>query len=269
MRARPLVVFLLVAGLLVGWLSVRMWFGALPGVWRVSCLLGAWAPLAAAALFLYVREVGDREHSVGAAWLVRAIGMHCTLLWMLGTNDWLRGPPGHLARWDADLGAPLVLLWFVPAFALSLGTLEWARSLAQRLPGVVVRPAMPGETGAGTAPFRGLPLVATASPAPLRAPVAPLLVGSGACALALGSSDAPFWLLCAGALVLGALTLRNHRALAPSITVLVALAAVVLSRVGAHDATALVALGVAWPWLALAGVGCYLATVEALLRIRH
>ena len=87
MRARPLLVLTLIAASMVAWFTVRMWAGHLPEVWRVSCLLGAWAPLGAAAVFLYVRAVGDREDSVFAAWLVRAIGMHFTLAWLGGASS--------------------------------------------------------------------------------------------------------------------------------------------------------------------------------------
>jgi len=38
-------------------------------------------------VFLDVRAVGDREDSVFAAWLVRAIGMHFTLAWLGGASS--------------------------------------------------------------------------------------------------------------------------------------------------------------------------------------
>jgi hypothetical protein len=267
MRVRPLVVFAIAAGLMICWLSVRMWFGTRPEVWQASCLLGAWAPFAAAAAFLYVREVGDRESSVGAAWLVRALGMHFFLVWMLGLSDWLRGPPHSVPRWDTDLGGPLLLLSFLPVFGVWLGALSWLRSAARRVRGTVLGPAMPGEGARGAVPFRGLTFVAMA-PTGVRAPLAPLLIGGAGCALALQSATVPYWLLGVGGLLLAPLSLRNHRALLPSLAALVALAAAVLSRHGAHDAATRVTLGVAWPWLALAGLVLYLAVLEGLLRLR-
>jgi uncharacterized protein with NAD-binding domain and iron-sulfur cluster len=134
MRARPLLVLTLIAASMVAWFSVRMWAGDAPGVWRVSCILGAWAPLGAAAVFRYVRAVGDREDSVFAAWLVRAIGMHFTLAWLVGASDWLRGPPGSVHGWNSDLGAPLVFLSFAPVFAVCFGALAWIASVRARLP---------------------------------------------------------------------------------------------------------------------------------------
>src|SRR5262245_59823242 len=109
MRPRPLTVFATLATLMVCWLMVRMWCGGFLPVWAVSCVLGAWAPILAAVVFWYVRAVGDREDSPAVAWLVRAIGMHFLLVWMLGVSDWLRGPPGHPSGWNSDIGAPVVL----------------------------------------------------------------------------------------------------------------------------------------------------------------
>ena len=132
MGMRPLVIFGSIAAAMVCWLSTRMWFGDQLWVWRVSCFLAAWAPLGAAAVFLYVKDHGHREHSAGAAWCVRAIGMHWTLVWLVGMSDWLRGPPHSLPAWNSDAGMPVVFLAFVPVFALSLAALQWTRSVVAR-----------------------------------------------------------------------------------------------------------------------------------------
>lgn len=271
MRFRPVLLFATVATAMVFWLFVRMWWGVHHDVWTISCLLGAWAPLFAAATFEYVRAVGDREHSVLVAWLVRAIGMHFVLVWMLGASDWLRGPPGAAAHWNTDAGAPLVLLMFVPTFALGTLAVRWSLSVARRLADPVVRPMMPGERAAGPMPFRGVPLVVAGMPT-ARAPIAPFVVGAAACVLAsdAASGAAPYMALCAAALALAPLSTRNHRAIGPAVAVLLLVTAVALfPRGAALDPGAAVARGVAWPWLAVVSVGLYLATVEALLRGRR
>jgi hypothetical protein len=268
MRLRPLTVFTSIAVLMVCWLVVRMWYGELVLVWAASCAFGAWAPLLAAAVSSYVGAVGDREHSIAVAWLVRAVGMHLLLVWMLGVSDWLRGPPGHPSGWNSDTGAPLVLLLFVPTFALGLGATRWLGSVARRLVEPVMHPVMPVGVHADAVPFRGVSWAVAGVPA-ARSPVAVSLLGGGACVLACGTSAAPYWLLGACALLLAVLTGRNHRALGPSVAALAALAGVALSRVGTPDVRAAVGLAVAWPWLALGSVGCYLVALEALLRMRR
>lgn len=268
MRARPLFVFVLVAGSMVAWLSVRMWGGGDSGVWKVSCLLGAWAPLMAASLFLYVRRVGDRESSVLAAWLVRAIGMHCVLVWMLGVSDWLRGPPRQPSQWNTDVGAPLVMLSFVPVFVLSVALLQWLCSVARRLRGTLLRPTMPSDGTHRAIPFRGLPL-ATTMPSTKRLPVGSIGVGGMACLLAFDAPEPSYWLVAAAAVVLAALTVQNDRALAPSVTGLIALVGVLLARQPATEDTEAVALGMSWPWLSALAVALYLAIVEGWLRLRR
>jgi len=130
---RPVALFGSIAAAMVLWLSTRMFLGDQLWVWKVSCLLGAWAPIGAAALILYVREVGDREDGWFMAWCVRAVGMHLTLVWMLGMSDWLRGPPHTPPQWNSDVGMPLVFLAFAPVLALSVAALQWTRSVAARV----------------------------------------------------------------------------------------------------------------------------------------
>ncbi|MFO0628561.1 MAG: hypothetical protein U0325_23510 [Polyangiales bacterium] len=120
MRLRPLLVLTPLAASLVVWFTARMWFGHDPSVWRASALLGGWAPVLAAALVAYLWREGHREDSVGAAWLARALGVHCALLWMVGVSDWLRGPPNTPPAWDIDSGTPLVFLAFAPCLALCI-----------------------------------------------------------------------------------------------------------------------------------------------------
>jgi len=110
-----------------------MWAGSEEAVWSVSCLLGGWAPLGAAVVLRYVQAEGHRESSPAAAWVVRALGMHCVLMWLVGMSDYLRGPPGTAPQWNADQGMPLVFLALVPLLALSFTMLRWARGLAVRL----------------------------------------------------------------------------------------------------------------------------------------
>jgi hypothetical protein len=260
---RPAIVFTAVAAVFVLWFVARMGFGADPRVWRTSCLLGAWAPVLGASLLLYVRAVGEREHSVGVAWLVRAIGMHCVLLWMVGVGDWLGGPPGSSTRWIADVGAPLVLLGFFPVFAMTFAALEWARSVARRMPHAFDRPAMPDERGRVTV-FRGVALVREQTPV---APVSRLAYAL--CALSVAASCAAPSPSLAGlsALLLAVPCARNGRALVPSIASL-SLCALVAALSAAHrGADPWIALAIA-PWGAIASVAVLLAPLELTLRAR-
>lgn len=132
---------------MVGWLSVRMWAGHIETIWRVSCVLGAWAPVGAAAVLLYVQAEDHRENNPAAAWIVRALGMHCVLLWLLGISDYLRGAPNLPPQWDADQGMPVVFAAFFPVLALSVATLRWALGLSRRL-----GPKVPGAPTGGARP---------------------------------------------------------------------------------------------------------------------
>jgi hypothetical protein len=242
-----------------------MWFGGERSVWMTSCLLGAWAPLGAAAFFLYIRAIADREDTVLVAWLVRALGMHCVLVWMLGFSDWMSGPPGQQPRWNADIGAPIALLLFVPTFAVSYFALHRLKSLAQRIVQPILRPAMPNERDGEVIPFRGLSLV-NGGPPIARTPLAPFVVGGVAFATVITTPAMPYWILPAAAIALAIGTIRNHRALAPSVVVLGALALMLVARNDIGDAETLVREGVQWPWLALVGLGFYLVALEGLVR---
>ena len=266
MRLRSAVPLALLAVSLVAWLSTRMWFGTDPRVWMISCILGAWAPIGAAALARYVRAIAHREDSVLIAWLVRALGMHCVLVWMLGFSDFMRGPPGQIPHWNQDAGAPVALLSFVPVFALSYAAIGWLLAISRRLVRPAMRPAMPGERNARVMPFRGLFLVSAGAPQ-TRVPVTTFIVGAAAITATITNVSLPAWLLPSLALPLAFATIRNHRALVPSVATVFALALALLVRGGSHSLSA-VALGVRWPWLALLGMAVYLATVEGLLRVR-
>ncbi|MBL8681532.1 MAG: hypothetical protein JNK05_20365 [Myxococcales bacterium] len=264
---RPFIVLSLVATTLVAWFVVRMGFGAEPLVWRTSCLLGAWAPVFSAIMLAYVRSVSDREHSVSVAWLVRAIGMHCVLLWMCGIGDWLGGPPGGDRRWIADAGAPLVLLGFVPVFAVTFTAVEWLRSVSRRIPHAFVRPAMPGERSSAVA-FRGVELVReTVRIAPN--PSAAYVIG----ATSIGAS----WLLPEHSIAICGLTaaalalacVKNSRALLPSVLSLIGASLVAGSARVVHGAESLFHALAAAPWTALAAIVALLFPLEFVLRARQ
>ncbi len=260
----------LIAASMVAWFSVRMWAGDAPGVWRVSCILGAWAPLGAAAVFRYVRAVGDREDSVFAAWLVRAIGMHFTLAWLVGASDWLRGPPGSLHGWNSDLGAPLVFLSFAPVFAVCVGALAWIASVHTRLP----REPESAESlvRAAAVPYRGAGEIRATRAAPAF-PTA-TLVGAFAGIGAVWFSMAAPWstpaVIAACALGLGAAASTGAGAVAPCVISLVGVAAALQAReLPAAFSARSIDVAFAWPWVALASVFCWLAVVELRLRARR
>lgn len=240
-----------------------MWFGEERLVWQISSLLGAFAPLGAAFIFLYVRAVGGREDSVLAAWLVRAIGMHCVLLWMIGAGDFLRVSMGF----DPDSGAPLVLFGFAPVFGLSLAVLGWMRSVALRLDGDAIDPLTASLSASfdRVPPYRGVVMLSEAAPV-ARPAFTPLLAGSlGAVALLSGARPA----LCLGLtpLALSLFAVPGWRAVGPSVLSLAALSALALSHVGAFSADDALGAGMRWPWLTVALVVIYLASVEARLRL--
>lgn len=271
MHSRPLLVLTAIAASMVAWFSVRMWAGDSAAVWQVSCLLGAWAPLGAAAVYLYVREVGDREDSVFAAWLVRAIGMHCTLAWLVGVSDWLRGPPTLTPPFNADLRAPLVLASFFPAFAVCVAAFQWLRSVRRRLASSTAPPSRTVEVAAGNAPYRGAGSLRVTERSP-RSPVAPFaaaLAGAGALWFSLTSALPAAAVLAASAVALGVASSLGPSALGPGVAALVGVAGVQAAR--ALPLTASMATAVdhafAWPWLAFAGLGLYLATLEVRLRL--
>ncbi|MBL8601123.1 MAG: hypothetical protein JNK72_04285 [Myxococcales bacterium] len=228
---RPLAIFGGLAAVMVSWLSCRMWFGRTLAVWELSCVLGAWAPLFAAGLFLYIRAVNDRENNAAAAWCVRALGMHCVLVWLLGVSDWLRGPPGTLARWNTDVGMPVVFVAFVPVFGLSLALLAWVDSALAR-----VAPARGAKHAEALAqPTQGLPYRAQREPAeavstPVARPpwwgvVAALTSGAAVWALMAPSASTP-------ALVLAltvALALCAHLGRGAMLTSVAVIAATALS----------------------------------------
>jgi hypothetical protein len=264
-HVRPLKVFAAAVACMFSALAVRVWFAASADVWFVSCVVGAWLPLAAAAMFMYVRVVGDREDGIAAAWLVRALGVQSVLAWGVGMSDLFRGPPDHRSSWDADLGGPFVLLAFAVPFVCALAVLTWFRSVGERLSVPVYRPAAPGSREVGVAPFRGVAQVVVA-PSEARVPLAPLVVAAFGSVLVLEAPVAPYWALYLSALPLAALTVRSHRAMWPSVATFAWLSALILVRGGVAGAGPSTAA--AWPWLATSAVAFYLAAVEGLLRTR-
>lgn len=268
---RPLVIFGTIATAMVLWLSTRMWLGDVLWVWKVSCLLGAWAPIGAAAVFLYVREVGDRTDGVFAAWCVRAIGMHWTLVWLVGMSDWLRGPPHTPPAWNSDVGMPLVFLAFFPVFALSVAALQWTRSVAARF-AEHLRVRQPGAlhiVDGARSPYRGatteLRRVVPALPAVSFAPVLAGAVGLGATWVALSTSLSSATVLVGTAASLCAASLRSPHAVAPSACALVAVGGLLATRSQHLDSLAIVDRGMLWPVTALAGLALYLVLLEGRL----
>lgn len=183
---RPAVVLGVIATALVLWFMTRMWFGDLTLVWKISGILGAWSPIVAASLYLYVQHVGGQEHKIFVAWLTRAIGMHVVLLWMLGVNDWLAGPLPLRAtahRWDPDAGAPVVLILFFPVFFLTVAFLKSVLRANETLTHHYKLPTLPHERDR-TIPNRG---VSYQSNSRRRNPVlwVPTILGLAGCAATL------------------------------------------------------------------------------------
>jgi hypothetical protein len=264
---RPFIVLSFVATTLVAWFVIRMGFGEHPLVWRTSCLLGAWAPVLSSLLFVYVRSVGDREHSVSVAWLVRAIGMHCVLLWMCGIGDWLGGPPGGDRRWIADAGAPLVLLGFVPVFAITFTAVEWLRSVSKRIPHAFLRPAMPGERSSIEA-FRGVELVReTVRIAP--SPRAAYAIGGASIAASWVAPEHSIALCGLAGVALALACIKNARALVPSVLSLIGASVVAGSARVVHGADSLFHTLAVAPWAALAAIVALLVPLELALRARR
>ncbi|MFO0559326.1 MAG: hypothetical protein U0269_15020 [Polyangiales bacterium] len=264
---RPVYVFSTVAAVLVLWFIARMGFGSNRVVWQLSCLLGAWAPLLSAVLFAYVRAVGDREHTVGVAWLVRAIGMHCVLLWMIGVGDWLAGFATPERRWIADVAAPVVLLGFAPAFAVSFAAVEWVRSVARRVPRTIEKPALPTER-AHEAAFRGVRVVREAVSTEQRATWGYLLGATAIAANVLLPSHA-FAVTAACALIAAVMATRNASAFVPSLSLLAFAPLVALvSRVSHGELAVFTALALA-PWAMFAAVGALTLPLDVSLRFRE
>ncbi len=268
---RPIVVFGAVASAMVCWLSARMWCGDSYAVWRLSCILGAWAPLGAAAVVLYVRATGHRESSVLAAWLVRAIGMHWVLVWLVGISDWLRGPPRAVPAWNTDVGMPLVFLAFVPVFALSVAALGWMLSLARRM-----APRHPTSTSSDSdapTPYRGARAsrLSLAPAAPSRAPVLASAVGAASAWVALAAPVDPTMVLGASALALAVMSFRSPRAMAPSAVSIAAVTGALLARDCGFDLASPAGVNrfMAWPAATAAAVAVYLLVLEARLTLRR
>lgn len=270
---RPVALFGSIAAAMVLWLSTRMFLGDQLWVWKVSCLLGAWAPIWAAALILYVREVGDREDGWFMAWCVRAVGMHLTLVWMLGMSDWLRGPPHTPPQWNSDVGMPLVFLAFAPVLALSVAALQWTRSVAAR----VAAYAQARQAGAlhlvvaAPSPYRDadteLRRGLLPSAPPSFAPVFAGAAGLVAMWAALSTSLSPGAVLVGTAVALSMASLRSARALAPSVCALVAVGGLLVTRAQHLDGAALVNRAMLWPVTALVGLVLYLGLLEGRLRL--
>lgn len=268
---RPIVVFGAVAAAMVCWLTTRMWCGDSFAVWRLSCLLGAWAPLGAAGVFLYVRATGHRESSVLAAWLVRAIGMHWVLVWLVGISDWLRGPPRAVPAWNSDLGMPVVFLAFVPVFALSVAALAWMLSVSRRMR--ARHTTSTSSVEAAPTPYRGAGRARSAlSPAaPSRAPLLASAVGAVSAWTALAAPVDPTMVLGASAMLLAVMSSRSPRAMTPSVVSIAAVTGAVLAREGGLNLASPAAVDrfMAWPVATAAAVAAYLLVLEARLTLRR
>lgn len=261
-------VLMTLATAMVAWFVVRMCAGASHDVWRVSCFLGACAPLASAAAFLYIQRVGDREDSVLAAWLVRAIGMHFVLAWLLGVSDWLRGPPGVSPALNSDIVAPLVLASFFPVFGVGFVTFRWLLSVTRRLATATPPATRTVDLEADRAPYRGaLRLRVTESVAGFpTALVVACILGAASVWFALAAPWSVAAVLGATAVTLGAASTLGAPAVPPSVVSLVCVAGALLTRhLTSH--TGSYPLACAWPWVALAGLGVYLGTLEAMMRL--
>ncbi|MBI5516288.1 MAG: hypothetical protein HY909_21055 [Deltaproteobacteria bacterium] len=268
MKVRPLSVWVALGTSLVVWFAARMLYGERLLVWQVSALLGAWAPILAAGLFLHLRATSHRESSALAAWMVRALAMHSVLLWLVGANDWLRGPPGRPSHWNADLGGPVLLVAFVPVFLVTALALHWHESVAARLLGgprwellARVRPGRP----ARPAPYRGVAFDAREEPLPPFAtrPWVVGLLGLGLSLLGVGGG----WVVPGTVLGLAAVTAPGTRSVAPSTAALAVVTAAQVFGAPASDASALLLRGQCLPWLVLGASMAYLALCETRLRV--
>lgn len=248
-KVRPLLVLTPLAAALVAWFMTRMWFGHDPTVWRVSTLLGGWAPVLAAALLTYLRREGHREGSVGAAWLARALGVHCALLWMVGVSDWLRGPPHAPPAWNIDSGTPLVFLAFALCFALCAPLVHRLAELATAR----ARPPLRRVEAPAAWHYRAAPSRAGIGPARMVLADRPW-VPSATCALAFGGALAapcsPAVSALAAAGIMGAVSSR-HTVL-PAVAGLVLLSARGAMAFGGSDA-----LAMRWPALLVASLWTY------------
>ncbi len=265
--SRPAYVFTSIAAVLVLWFIIRMGFGSNLLVWRVSCLLGAWAPLIGALIFAYVRAVGDNEHSVGVAWLVRAIGMHCVLLWMIGVGDFLAGFATRDGRWIADVAAPLVLLGFAPVFLGCTAAVRWVQSVAKRVPRTVEKPALPVER-ASEAAFRGVRVVREKVTTTERATWGYVLGSVGiASNVLVPQHSIAVTALCA--IACAAVATRNAQTFVPSVTLLATAPLVGLfARVSHGDVALWSALALA-PWIAMLSIGALILPLDLSLRMRE
>ena len=264
---KPVVVLGVLATALVLWLMTRMWFGELPLVWKISGILGAWSPVLAAVLYMYVRHIAEREHHILVAWLTRALGMHVVLLWMIGINDWLAGPPGMAPRWDRDAGGPVALVLFFPVFFLTFGALEWLRRVNFKLTHRYLQPVLPQESDR-TVPNRGSSFVTstlTHSPALW----APSLVVMGACVGAAMFPSSQGWIV--GSVAAGACV---HTLLRPAqlLPYVVALGCSVLfttvSTIHAQTVSPMIALAIA-PWVLVAAIVALVSVNDTAARLRQ
>jgi hypothetical protein len=256
---RPLHVLTGVAASLVTWFSIRMWCGGMYDVWRGSVLLGAWSPLLAASLYLYVRDVGEREHTVFAAWLARAIGMHCVLAWLIGMFDIVHGPPGTRGSMIADVIAPFALVAFVPVFGLFATVLRWAQSLRTRLPEPTRTTRR--EVTSVTVAYRGvLPVALVDERLPAHTWLT-MMAGAVFLVTAMVSTTATAT-TALSSLGLGFMSAFGKRMMLPSAAILACVAGCVSVQVTHSLFTA----ACVTPWVLLAGTATFLATAELRLR---
>jgi hypothetical protein len=255
MALRPLHVFSALAAAMVTWFATRVSHAHDPTVWAVSCALGGWAPVGAAVIARYVARVGHREDSVAAAWLVRALGVHCVLLWMVGASDWLRGPPHMPPAWNVDAGTPVVFLAFAPCFALSLAALRALAAAHRALVDARVTAAREASLAAHyRAPARPFAVAHRGPLADGRALAG--AVGAAGVFAAATSSLPPAALTLGTAAALG--MIPSARAVAPSVAALAALSALAVSRGGA--------LAMRWPVALLAAGAVYVLVLRLRLR---